>query len=130
MKRRRRCCICGELFSADPRVGDRQRACGSGSCQRERHRLACRAWRERERPAVERDRLRQRLGTSKDEFRPGVVGEECGVKLQVVITELLRFVLIVLRVQWPGIEWVERRDVFSFGPASPRDETASVRGPP
>src|SRR3972149_4205847 len=62
MTRRRRCRICHELFTSDPRVGLRQKACGSPECQTERHRLDCKAWRERERPAEGEERLRGRLG--------------------------------------------------------------------
>lgn len=51
MMRRWRCELCRDLFTPDPRVDKRQRACGWPACQRERHRLACKAWREGERKA-------------------------------------------------------------------------------
>jgi hypothetical protein len=41
----RRCCECRQLFTPDPRVGNRQVTCGAGPCQRQRHRDRCRAWR-------------------------------------------------------------------------------------
>jgi len=90
MKRRRRCIVCGELFDPDPRVGDRQRACGKAECQRERHRRNCADGRERERPALEEDRLRRRLGVPDGEVRLGVVRDECGAKIKVVLEESLR----------------------------------------
>lgn len=41
----RRCSECTRSFTPDPRVGRRQVTCGAGSCQRDRHRDRCRAWR-------------------------------------------------------------------------------------
>ena len=41
----RRCCECSQPFTPDPRVGHRQVTCGAASCQRQRHRDRCRAWR-------------------------------------------------------------------------------------
>jgi hypothetical protein len=40
----RRCSQCTCPFEVDPRVGDRQVACGSPDCQRQRHCDRCRAW--------------------------------------------------------------------------------------
>jgi hypothetical protein len=61
MARKRPCRICRRWFSPDPRAGDRQRACSSPDCQRERHRRACSTWR-RHHPDYDReDRLRRRL---------------------------------------------------------------------
>lgn len=85
MKRRLRCQICDELFSADPRVGKRQRACGGAACQRERHPHACSTSRQREGPTNEDERLRRRFGTPEQELWLDVVRDECGVKIQVVL---------------------------------------------
>ena len=60
-RRRRRCCICGELFDADPRVGCRQRACGSGECQRQRRSETQAAWRGRNPDYFTDRRLRDRF---------------------------------------------------------------------
>lgn len=49
MARPRRCRVCQRRFTAKARAGDRQRVCGDEACQRERHRLACQAWRRRDR---------------------------------------------------------------------------------
>jgi hypothetical protein len=88
MKRRRRCCVCGELFMPDARVGSRQRTCGGSTCRVERHRQACREWRERERPALEAHRLQARLGTP--ELRRDVVRDAMGLKAAVVLEEVFR----------------------------------------
>src|SRR5512139_1634884 len=45
--RRRRCAICHHGFTADPRVGDRQRVCGRPECQKARRRATQTSWRKR-----------------------------------------------------------------------------------
>jgi hypothetical protein len=46
-RRRRRCRICGELFTPDPRVGDRQRVCSRPACQEARIKETQASWRKR-----------------------------------------------------------------------------------
>lgn len=48
MQKKRPCAVCRSWFLPDVRVGVRQRTCGAGECQRERHRRACGAWRRRD----------------------------------------------------------------------------------
>lgn len=57
----RPCRICKQWFRPDARAGDRQRVCGSESCQRERHRRACAAWHRRNPDYDREERLRRRL---------------------------------------------------------------------
>ena len=59
MNRARPCRICRRWFRPHPRVGSRQRVCGSTACQRERHRRTCRAWHERN-PGYDREAQLQR----------------------------------------------------------------------
>lgn len=61
MARRRPCRVCGKWFTPHPRSGARQRACGRGECQRERHRRACSEWHERHRDYDRERRLRERV---------------------------------------------------------------------
>ena len=42
--RKRPCRICGKWFSPDPRVGERQKTCGSKGCQRKWHTKKCSEW--------------------------------------------------------------------------------------
>ncbi len=58
---KRPCQICRKWFQPHARAGPRQRACGSEDCQRERHRRACRKWRERQPDYDREDRLLRRL---------------------------------------------------------------------
>ena len=51
--RRKRCRFCGVLFSPNPRLADRQYACGSDKCQKERHRRNCSAWNDEHRDQFE-----------------------------------------------------------------------------
>lgn len=44
---KKRCCICRKIFRPDPRVGERQRACGGTSCQRRRRAQSQAKWRSR-----------------------------------------------------------------------------------
>ena len=58
--RRKSCCICGDLFWPDPRVGRRQRACSKRECQQERRRQTQAAWRAEHPDYFSERRLRQR----------------------------------------------------------------------
>jgi hypothetical protein len=61
MARKRPCRICRKWFSPHCRAGDRQHVCSAPSCQRERNRRACAAWRGRHPDYDREDRLRRRL---------------------------------------------------------------------
>jgi len=41
------CEVCHEVFTPDPRVGQRQRVCGKSNCKRERKRRAQQSWLQR-----------------------------------------------------------------------------------
>jgi hypothetical protein len=71
MARKRPCRICRKWFAPHPRAGDRQRACGAVSCQNERHRRACEAWRRRQPDYDREDRLRRRLVRQRETNCPG-----------------------------------------------------------
>lgn len=58
---KRPCRICRRWFQPHPRAGDRQHACSSPDCQRERHRRACATWRRHHPDYDWEDRLRRRL---------------------------------------------------------------------
>jgi hypothetical protein len=64
-RRRRRCAVCGELFRADSRVGERQRACRRAECQQERRRKTQGRWRERNPDYFVDRRLRLRAATAR-----------------------------------------------------------------
>lgn len=112
MTRRRRCCVCRELFLADARVGSRQKACGRRECQQERHRRSCKAWRDKERPTLEEDRFRMRLGALEGELRLDVVRDECGPKIKVVIQESVILASRVARDECMTKTLDERRDLL------------------
>ena len=99
-------------------------------CQRERHRLACAAWREREAPAVREYRLRRRLGCPEGSLKLDVVRDECGAKVKVVIEETLRLVLFSMRDECSSIVLDKRQQVLRLTPAMARDETAPARASP
>ena len=103
MQRKRPCRICRRWFAPNPRAGDRQRVCGSGECQRERHRRACRAWREREGEAERRHRLQQRLRAQPQGSAPvgavrwDAVRDAVGLEVAVILEELHRLLEDVVR---------------------------------
>lgn len=45
--RKRPCRICGKWFTPNPRVGDRQKTCGSSGCKKEWHRKKCAEWNQK-----------------------------------------------------------------------------------
>jgi len=47
MKMTKICKYCGKIFTPDPRVGDRQKCCGSPACKAERKKEADRNWRKK-----------------------------------------------------------------------------------
>lgn len=47
LPKKKRCCVCRRLFRPDPRVKDRQRACGRAPCQRQRRAQTQARWRAR-----------------------------------------------------------------------------------
>jgi len=47
MNQKKHCKYCGKLFEPDPRVGDRQKCCGSPACKKERKKEADRKWRKK-----------------------------------------------------------------------------------
>ena len=65
MNKRRPCRICGRWFHPDPRVGSRQRACGSRACQGERRKRTQAAWRARNPEYFLRRRLQRRAGAAR-----------------------------------------------------------------
>lgn len=98
MRRKRPCRICRCWFIPHPRAGDRQHVCGRADCQRERHRRACRRWRQREGPAERGHRLRQRLRVGGEE-QPGAaalqvswdaVRDAVGLEVAVILEEISR----------------------------------------
>ncbi len=83
--RRRRCCICRVLFRPDPRVGDRQKTCGSPACQRARATQRQAIWRQRNPDYFTDRRLRQRhqqaeLATAERPLVRPVVGSPSPVR--------------------------------------------------
>ena len=130
MTRRRRCRNCKELFTPDPRVGARQHTCGGATCQLERHRQECRAWREREHEAVLEDRLRRRLGAPQGEVRLDVVREECGWKTKVSIEECVRLISEAAREQFQTKHLEQRRELLRLVPRRPREQSDRSTGPP
>ena len=104
MTRKRPCRICRKWFVPHPRVGDRQRVCGAGRCQSERHRRACEAWRRRQPEYDREDRLRRRLVKEPEASCAGGL-----------LADPLR-----------GVDWTVARDAVGLQVAVTIEETARV----
>lgn len=118
MPTRRPCRICKHWFHPDPRVGERQRACGRAECQRERHRRSCAAWHRRN-PAYDREtRLRRRLVSAAAPAESGpprpdvdplgaidwvVARDEIGLEASVVVEETARVLVRWTRDAMPRV---------------------------
>ena len=66
MVRKRPCGVCRRWFMPHRRVGERQQYCGDPACQRERHRRACKTWRDQNPDYDREDRLRRKLRARPD----------------------------------------------------------------
>jgi len=93
--RKRPCRICRRWFRPDPRVGARQRTCGSVACGRAWHRRSCRDWRRRNPDYDRDDRLRRRLRREPESVRGDplarldwdVARDATGLQVAVVVEE-------------------------------------------
>lgn len=59
--RKRPCRICGKWFMPNPRVGDRQKTCGSDTCKRQWHTAKCAEWNKQNRAYFKEIYLKSRL---------------------------------------------------------------------
>lgn len=76
MVAKKRCCVCRKMFRPDPRVGDRQRACGEVGCQRHRRSRTQASWRSRN-PAYQcAYRLEKRAATDEAAARDRAKGAD------------------------------------------------------
>jgi hypothetical protein len=130
MPRRRPCRICRHWFTPDPRNAPRQKVCSGECCQRERHRLSCRLWRERHPDYDREERLRRRLRPLEGEVRREVARDAVGLEVFVVLEEtgkdLRNWARDAVIAQWIGRRGVGAR----VPPPTSRDAIArSPRAP-
>jgi hypothetical protein len=59
--RKRPCRICGKWFMPNPRLGDRQKTCGTDACKRQWHTAKCAEWNKQNRAYFKEIYLRSRL---------------------------------------------------------------------
>jgi len=104
------CRICRRWYRPDPRVGARQKTCGSPECQREWNRRLSRARRAREPHREREDRLRDRLqrgvgpevgGLPERALNQVVARQAIGSEALVVVDEYCRVVLERVRHEYP-----------------------------
>ena len=139
---RRPCCICGRWFTVDPRVGARQRSCEDPECRRERNKKACKRWREAHADQVRANRLRDRLPADPaptpeqvharplSKFSPVVVRHVMGLEMNVVLEELIRVLLTVVRHEMRAESSQRTASPQKVLPTPPRHETDRARAPP
>lgn len=133
MARSRPCLVCSQAFTPHPRAGDRQKACGSPECQRERHRRNCADWHERNqgydrarratrqlesaRKAARLARRGSRSPNPVSEIPWDVVRDSVGLEAQGVMREIGQFL----------VEWV--RDAVKVEMGALRKELAQIGHP-
>ena len=111
---KRPCRICGRWFVPNPRLGERQKTCGTAECQRRWHARKCAEWNRKNRVYFTEIYLTRRLESINDScgspgkccaphLPHGVVQEVIGVKPLIIIGDmtrlLLRGVQVVIRLQ-------------------------------
>ncbi len=136
--RRKPCRICGHWFRPDPRAGDRQGVCGAAACQRERHRRACKIWRERESEGIRAHRLRQHirlpekvgLGRPSQQLDWDAVRDAVSLQVAVIVEEVVRLVEMQLR-DVVSRQSSESKEEFSRHlPGSRRDDMLNAAASP
>lgn len=136
--RSRPCSVCRKWFEPHPRVGKRQKSCGSPECQRELQQRARRRWRQ-EHPDYDREeRVRRRIrGVEPPEAGVDpvaqidwqgtreVVGLQVGVAIEEVSQMTVSWAREVVRAQLLVPEGKSRQM-----PRRPTREEMAARGPP
>lgn len=137
--RGRPCSICGKWFVPHPRVGKRQKTCGSSDCKRELHQRARRAWR-REHPDYDREERVRRRVRKGERAESGVdpnaqidwlaTREVAGVQVAVVIEEVSQMTGSWVR-ELVGAQVAVRKGKARQMPSlSAREEMAARTRPP
>ena len=133
MARKRPCRICRKWFRPDPRVGVRQRTCGSAACRQAWHRRSCRDWRRRNPDYDRDDRLRRRLHAQTEVVRGDPLAQlnwdaardAIGLQVAVVVEETGRLLVSWARdamaLQRPG----SAHEVVRHPPGRVRDAMGS-----
>lgn len=96
LPKKKRCCVCRKAFRPDSRVGDRQRACGRVSCQRQRRRETQARWRARNPTYQKSYRLKRRAAVA----RSAQAGELDADGTPVETPEPLRVPAILRSIPW------------------------------
>lgn len=141
MGRKRPCRICGKWFEPQPRAGQRQRACGSEDCRRERHRRACVAWHQahpdydRERRLRERVRVDVAVGEplNRDplaEIAWDTARDAVGLEVAVIVEETGKVLAMWARDAVHQQTAEITRKLAKVLPRPARDEIAAGAGPP
>jgi len=104
--RRKRCCICKELFRADPRVGAGQVTCGAVACQAARRREMQSAWRGRHLDYDVDRRMRLRLAQEEKAMADLTTGGWCDPAIRPRVPSLPRSPPLGRRLPWDLIHSV------------------------
>ena len=65
--KKRPCRICRKWFTPNPRVGNRQKTCGSKECQKKWHAKKCSQWNRQNRACFQATNLSKKLQTVKNQ---------------------------------------------------------------
>ncbi|MCP4244488.1 MAG: hypothetical protein GY772_28435 [bacterium] len=142
MARSRPCLVCSQVFTPNPRAGDRQKTCSRPDCQRERHRRNCVDWRGRH-PGYDRayrlgEQLPKTSARREKSLARNPIAEIAWDTVRDSVGPLVQ--LVVQRVGDLVVEWardavteemaVLRRKLAEFGEFVARDAFVTVGEPP
>ena len=141
MSEKRPCSECRKWFIKDPRARKRQHVCGRPDCVAASNKRACVAWRIANHDKVIASRLRRKLPKHPPDppeavvldplrhFSTGVVRHVMGLKESVVISEVAKVLLFIVRHGMPPITKVRPVGSLKVLTAPVRHETADARAP-
>jgi hypothetical protein len=141
MARKRPCRVCRKWFAPHPRVGERQRTCGSDDCQRERHRRACAQWHEHHPDYDRESRLRERVRVEVARGEPlardpmaevawDAARDAVGMEAAVIVEETGKVLALWARDAVHAQAAEIRRKLAKVLPRNERDGFAAGAGPP
>lgn len=136
--KKRPCRVCRRWYRPDPRLGDRQRTCGSKECKREWNRRLCAKRRHREKGYDRECRLRDRLQDVKPEAKGkepdkalnlDAVRHSIPIEVAVLIDEVARVTREWVRHSTPVQLAVKQEKTSRLIGSGPRHSIGAI-GPP
>ena len=139
---KRPCSECRRWYTANPRVGARQRTCGAPECQKKRHRRVDDAWHERNESYDRERRLSSRVAKATESQRAPVAGakdrpireipwavvqEELGVEAAEITGEVVRIAVRCVQDEMRRQRADLQREIVRLAPPHAQEPIARGR---